>query len=117
MTHSTYCTVAVKLEHQLQAQAAFPGMFTSLFYEQLPAADSTIATHSVTSGWFYNHELDLLCSSNDFPKQVRFGDANSAIAAMNLAAVTTLVPEPEVVPETIPEVIPEVTPDVPPEFI
>ena len=84
---STFATVIVAAADQAAAQADLPGHFTAAY-----AADSTgPATHYVSSGHFFNTELDMIVNEAEWPKQVRFGDAAVALADLGLAPVVETV--------------------------
>ena len=80
---STFATVIIPAEAQAAAQADLPGHFTAAY-----AADSTgPATHYVSSGFFFDSELDMIVNEAEWPKRVRFGDAAVALADLGLAPV------------------------------
>ena len=80
---STFATVIVAAADQAAAQADLPGHFTAAY-----AADSTgPATHYVSSGHFFNTELDMIVNEAAWPRQVRFGDAGTALAGLGLVPV------------------------------
>lgn len=80
---STFATVVIPSESQAAAQADLPGHFTSAY-----AADSTgPATHYVSSGFFFNSELDMIVNEATWQKVVRFGDAGTALADLGLVPV------------------------------
>ena len=80
---STFATVIIPSEAQAAAQADLPGHFTAAY-----AADSTgPATHYVSSGHFFNTELDMIVNEAEWPKRVRFGDAVVALADLGLVPV------------------------------
>ena len=80
---STFATVIVAAADQAAAQADLPGHFTAAY-----AADSTgPATHYVSSGFFFNTELDMIVNEAEWPKRVRFGDAAVALADLGLVPV------------------------------
>lgn len=80
---STFATVIVATADQAAAQADLPGHFTAAY-----AADSTgPATHYVSSGHFFNTELDMIVNEAEWPKLVRFGDAGTALAGLGLVPV------------------------------
>ena len=80
---STFATVIVAAADQAAAQADLPGHFTAAY-----AADSTgPATHYVSSGFFFNTELDFVCNEVTWPKVVKFGDVSAALADLGLVPV------------------------------
>ena len=80
---STFATVIVAAADQAAAQADLPGHFTSAY-----AADAAgPATHYVSSGFFFDSELDMIVNEAEWPKRVRFGDAVAALADLGLAPV------------------------------
>lgn len=80
---STFATVIVAAADQAAAQADLPGHFTAAY-----AADSTgPATHYVSSGFFFNSELDMIVNEATWKKVVRFGDAAVALADLGLVPV------------------------------
>lgn len=80
---STFATVVIPSESQAAAQADLPGHFTAAY-----AADSTgPATHYVSSGHFFNTELDMIVNEATWQKVVRFGDAAVALADLGLVPV------------------------------
>lgn len=80
---STFATVIVAAADQAAAQADLPGHFTSAY-----AADAAgPATHYVSSGFFFNSELDMIVNDAEWPKRVRFGDAAVALADLGLVPV------------------------------
>lgn len=80
---STFATVIVAAADQAAAQADLPGHFTAAY-----AADSTgPATHYVSSGFFFDTELDMIVNEAEWPKRVRFGDAAAALAGLGLVPV------------------------------
>lgn len=85
MTSSTFATVVVAAADQAAAQADLPGMFTSGYTDnpELPE----IATHYVSSGAFYDTELDKIVNDVTWPRVVRFGDARAALNGLGLVPV------------------------------
>ena len=80
---STFATVVIPSESQAAAQADLPGHFTSAY-----AADATgPATHYVSSGFFFDTELDVIVNEAEWPKVVKFGDASAALAELGLVPV------------------------------
>lgn len=80
---STFATVVIPSESQAAAQADLPGHFTSAY-----AADAAgPSTHYVSSGFFFDTELDMIVNEAEWPKRVRFGDAAVALADLGLVPV------------------------------
>ena len=80
---STFATVIIPAESQAAAQADLPGHFTAAY-----AADSTgPATHYVSSGFFFDTELDMIVNEAEWPRRVRFGDAVVVLADLGLVPV------------------------------
>lgn len=80
---STFATVIVAAADQAAAQADLPGHFTAAY-----AADAAgPATHYVSSGHFFNTELDMIVNEAEWPKRVRFGDAVVVLADLGLVPV------------------------------
>lgn len=78
---STFATVIVAAADQAAAQADLPGHFTSAY-----AADAAgPATHYVSSGFFFDTELDMIVNEAEWPRKVYFGqDWQAAVAAEGL---------------------------------
>lgn len=85
MTNSTFATVIVSAADQQAAQADFPGMFTAAYSDNRDAPE--VATHYVSSGWFYDAELDQIVNEAKWPRVVKFGDALAALASLGLVQV------------------------------
>jgi hypothetical protein len=85
MTASTFATVIITAATQQAAQADFPGMFTA-GYTNNPGQPE-LATHYVSSGWFFDAELDEIVNDVTWPRTVKFGDAQAALASMGLVPV------------------------------
>ena len=85
MTSSTFATVIIAAADQQAAQADFPDMFTAGYTNNLEQPE--VATHFVSSGWFYDSELDQIVNDVTWPRTVRFGDAQAALASLNLVPV------------------------------
>ena len=80
---STFATVVIPSESQAAAQADLPGHFTAAY-----AADAAgPATHYVSSGHFFNTELDMIVNEAEWPKVVKFGDASAALAELGIVPV------------------------------
>ena len=86
---STAATVIIAAADQAAAQADLPGHFILGYYEDVPGADPTVATHYVDSGWWYDSELDMIVNNVTWPRTVRFGmDASAVLADMNLKQIS-----------------------------
>ena len=85
MTDSTFATVAIAAADQAAAQIDLPGLFTAA-YTTNPEGKAP-ATHYVSSGLFFNDELDMIVNDATWPRQVRFGDAGTALAGLGLFPV------------------------------
>ncbi len=90
MSSSTFATVIIAAADQAAAQADFPGLFTAAYAD---FADRTVTTNYVSSGFFYDEELDRIVNDVTWPRVVRFGDAQQALIAMGLVPVETPVEE------------------------
>lgn len=85
---STAAAVIIAAADQAAAQADLPGHFILGYYEDVPGADPTVATHYVDSGWWYDSELDLIVNNVTWPRVVKFGtDVYAVLAEMNLKPV------------------------------
>jgi hypothetical protein len=91
MSSSTFATVIIAAADQAAAQEDFPGLFTA-GYTNNPD-EPTIATNYVSSGYFYDDELDKIVNDVTWPRIVKFGDAQAALASMGLVPVETPVEE------------------------
>ena len=87
---STAATVIIAAADQSAAQADLPGHFIIGYYEDIPDADPTVATHYVDSGWWYDSELDLIVNDVTWPRRVYFGDVQQVLASLNLKPVRDL---------------------------
>lgn len=67
---STKATIIVADADVETARTRFPGMFVVGFSE----TGDTPPTHWVSTGWFFNSELEALVNEQPFPFQVKFGD-------------------------------------------
>lgn len=93
MTSSTFATVIIAAADQAAAQADFPGMFTAGYANDPEQPE--VATHYVSSGWFFDAELDEIVNDVTWPRTVKFGDAQAALANMGLVPVVMPVAEDE----------------------
>lgn len=82
---STFATVVIKAVDQTAAQTDFNGLFTAAFTDN--PEQPSVATHYVSSGYFYNTELDFIVNEATWPKTVRFGDAAQALTDLGLQSV------------------------------
>lgn len=86
MTTSTFATVVITAANQEQAQIDLPGHFDAGYTDNFDV-DPLTATHCVSSGYFFDTELDFIVNEAVWPKKVRFGDAQSALDSLGLKAV------------------------------
>jgi hypothetical protein len=87
MSSSTFATVIIAAADQSAAQEDFPGLFTA-GYTNNPD-EPTIATNYVSSGYFYDEELDKIVNDVTWPRIVKFGDAQAALTSQGLVPVVT----------------------------
>jgi hypothetical protein len=85
MSTSTFASVIVPASSQADAQAALGEGF---FVAPLSSDGSLPATHYVSSGWFLDSELELICNEASWEKVVKFGDVAAALASLSLTGVT-----------------------------
>ena len=90
MTTSTFASVFVAAGDQAAAQA---GMGEGFFTAPLSADGTEPATHYVSSGWFFNEELDKIVNDVAWPNTVKFGDAAQALADMGLQPCVSEQPQ------------------------
>lgn len=87
--NSTFASVFVTAADQAAAQADLgEGYFTA----PLSPTGEEPATHYWSTGYWLDSELDLICNDVTWPRTVKFGDAQAALASMGLQPV--VVPEP-----------------------
>lgn len=87
--NSTFASVFVEAEHQAAAQSDLgEGYFTA----PLSADGSEPATHYWSTGYWFNDELDRIVNDVTWPRTVRFGDAQTALADMGLQQVQMVEP-------------------------
>lgn len=67
---STMATIIIEEQYQAVAQERFPGMFVAGFSE----SGDIPPTHRVSSGYFYNSELELLVNEHPFPFTLKLGE-------------------------------------------
>jgi len=83
MTTSTYATVCVAAADLSAAQAQFPDFFTAPM-----SPDGTApATHYLSSGFYFDTELDTLVNEVTWPRRVVFGDTQTALSKLGLVLV------------------------------
>ena len=85
MTTSTFATVIITAADQAAAQTDLPGMFTAGYTNDKDAPE--VATHYVSSGWFFDTELDQIVNEVTWYNIVKFGDAQTALSGMGLIPV------------------------------
>jgi hypothetical protein len=96
---STQATTIILDADKAQAQA---DLSTYQFTTPLSETGEAPATHWMSSGWWYDDELDNIVNVFTWPKQIYFGsDWQSAIEKAGLMVVQ---PEPEAAPEPVDEV-------------
>jgi hypothetical protein len=82
--NSTFSSVFITSEDQPAAQADLgEGYFTA----PLSADGTAPATHYWSTGYWYDEQLDFICNEATWPKTVKFGDAQAALASMSLQQV------------------------------
>jgi hypothetical protein len=86
MSSSTFATVIIQAADQAAAQEDFPGLFTAAYAD---FADRPVTTHYVSSGFFYDEELDKIVNDVTWPRIVKFGDAQAALTSQGLVPVVT----------------------------
>ena len=85
MTTSTFASVFIAAADQAQAQSDLgDGYFTA----PLSADGTEPATHYWSTGFWFDDELDRIVNDVTWPRTVRFGDAQAALAAEGLMPVT-----------------------------
>ena len=89
MTTSTFATVIIAAADQQVAQTDLPGMFTAGYTNDPEQPE--VATNYVSSGWFFDAELDEIVNEVTWPKIVKFGDAQAALASLGLVPVQVSV--------------------------
>ena len=87
--NSTFASVFVEAAHQAEAQA---GLGEGYFTAPLSADGSEPATHYWSTGYWFNDELDRIVNDVTWPRVVRFGDAQTALADMGLQQVEPVEP-------------------------
>lgn len=81
----TIATVIIAEEDKVQAQTDIgAGFFTA----PLSSTGMLPATHFVSTGHFYNSELDKICNTTTWPKKVYFGpNYEAALQSENLKLI------------------------------
>jgi hypothetical protein len=83
--NSTFSSVFITSEDQAAAQADLgEGYFTA----PLSADGTAPATHYWSTGYWLDSQLDFIVNEATWPKTVKFGDAQAALAEMSLQACT-----------------------------
>jgi hypothetical protein len=88
MSHSTQATTIILDADKAQAQA---DLSTYQFTTPLSETGEAPATHWMSSGWWYDDELDNICNVFTWPKQIYFG--SDWQAAIEKAGLMVVVPE------------------------
>jgi hypothetical protein len=84
MNTSTFANVFIAAADQEQAQSEIgEGYFTA----PLSADGTAPATHYWSTGYWLDSQLDFICNEATWPKTVKFGDAQAALAEMGLQPV------------------------------
>jgi len=96
--HSTQATVIILDADKAQAQA---DLSTYQFTTPLSETGEAPATHWMSSGWWYDDELDNIVNVYTWPKQIYFG--SDWQVAIEKAGLMVVQPEPVQEPETAPE--------------
>lgn len=87
--NSTFASVFIAAADQVAAQQDLgEGYFTA----PLSADGSEPATHYWSTGYWLDSELDLICNDVTWPRTVKFGDAQTALADMGLRQVQMVEP-------------------------
>jgi len=91
---NTKATVVIAQADQEAAQLDFPGMFTAGFCKS-NAEDKTVASHYVSSGFFFDSELDKIVNEVTWGRYVKFGDVYQVLAELDLVQCEEVQNEPE----------------------
>lgn len=86
---STFATVIVPIEFQERAKQDFPDYFSSLF--TIYTEENAPATHCLTSGYFYNSELETISNQVDWTRIIKFGDLQAVLSELNLHPVQEVI--------------------------
>lgn len=82
--NSTFASVFISAADQAAAQQDLgEGYFTA----PLSANGAEPATHYWSTGYWFDRELDRIVNEATWPKVVKFGDPQVALAAMNLEVI------------------------------
>jgi hypothetical protein len=82
--NSTFASVFITSEDQPAAQQDLgDGYFTA----PLSADGTAPATHYWSTGYWLDSQLDFIVNEATWPKTVKFGDAQAALASMGLMPV------------------------------
>jgi hypothetical protein len=84
MSESTFASAFVEAEYQEQAQQ---DMGVGYFTAPLSPTGEAPSTHYWSTGYWLNTELDFIVNEATWPKTVKFGDAQAALASMGLMPV------------------------------
>jgi len=83
--NSTLAIVIIGDADKAQAQA---DLSDGLFTTPLSASGEAPATHWMSSGWFFNDQLNKICNDVTWAKTIRFGDDwQSVLHGLNLMIV------------------------------
>lgn len=89
--NSTFATAVISAEDLDEARIDFPEHFTAGYGA---SEDSSVVTHYVASGFWFDDELTRLVNSVAWPRQVFFGDPKVALDTLGIVPVVdTNVPE------------------------
>jgi hypothetical protein len=84
MSQSTFASCFVEAQYQAAAQQDLgEGYFTA----PLSADGTAPATHYWSTGYWLDSQLDFIVNEATWPKTVKFGDAQAALASMGLMPV------------------------------
>lgn len=87
--NSTFASVFVEATHQAEAQADLgEGYFTA----PLSADGAEPVTHYWSTGYWFDSDLDRIVNDVTWPRVVRFGDAQTALADVGLQQVQMVKP-------------------------
>lgn len=80
---STHATVIIPIDLVEEAQKDLPGHFTAQYGETSEGP----ATHAISSGFFYNYELEMISNQLLWSRVVKFGDLDTILRELNLTLV------------------------------
>jgi hypothetical protein len=86
---STFATVIVPIEFQERAKQDFPDYFSTKFTTS--TEENAPATHCLTSGYFYNSELESISNQVDWTRIIKFGDLQAVLSELNLHPVQEVI--------------------------